>query len=488
VPDDGATTRISPAYEPDPWERYLTEPFRGRKVIVGFELLAGMTVQVRRLRDWGARPPLLLADGRGTGPVPGDEAAGVVMVEGLPAESLTEQGRARMRPEERLTAEVVDAVNRYDPDRTALWWAGPIALNEPLLGRPVVGGRPRNQAALEDKLVVDDILDAVGAERAPSRVAPAAYEPLMQATLEVVAKIGPGQVVWVGDNRDGINGGGDYVRWVRTLDQAREAAAYFGLHCDRVRVATFLDGVPCSVHAIVLLDGVVVLRPVELVSLRDPTRGVFVYGGLGTTWSPPPADVDTMRDLARRIGEHLQRAHGYQGAFGIDGVLTRDGFRVTELNTRVSGGLTRLDHAAPEAHLELVHMNALLGRDVGRPASEIEDLALTVLAENPFVDTFGLSRRQLPGDGSVDAVVRAGEGRFELAESDDTIIGSVVGGPTALGSFFRFTPLDGIVRPGERVAPLSVLLNEFANRTWDAGLPTGLIPPDVRGPSGGADG
>ena len=36
------------------------------------------------------------------------------------------------------------------------------------------------------------------------------------------------------------------------------------------------------------------------------------------------------------------------------------------------------------------------------------------------------------------------------------------------------------LRSGERVAPLSVLLNEFANRTWDAGIPTGLIAPDVR--------
>ena len=49
----------------------------------------------------------------------------------------------------------------------------------------------------------------------------------MQATLAVVDEIGVEQVVWVGDNRDGINGGGDYVRWVRSLDQARDAAAFF---------------------------------------------------------------------------------------------------------------------------------------------------------------------------------------------------------------------------------------------------------------------
>ena len=40
------------------------------------------------------------------------------------------------------------------------------------------------------------------------------------------------------------------------------------------------------------------------------------------------------------MGDHLQAAYGYRGAFGIDGVLTADGFRPTELNTRISAGLT----------------------------------------------------------------------------------------------------------------------------------------------------
>ena len=471
----------------DPWERHLSEPVRDRPVIVGFELLVGMTDTVAELARWGARRPLLIADGRGTGAVPDDDAADVLMVEEQRSESLTEQVRARMRPDERLTPEVVEAVERYDPDGDAVWWVSHVALNEPMLGRAVIGGRPRSQALLEDKLLVDGLLDAVGAPRAPSRVTPTAYDALIRATAEVITESGSRQVVWAGDNRGGTNGGGDYIRWIRSLDHAQQAAAFFAERCDQVRVSAFLDGIPCSVHGIVLPDGIVVLRPVELVSLRDPEQGVFVYGGMGTTWSPHPGDAADMRDLARRIGRYVQQEHGYRGGFGIDGVLTAEGFRMTEFNARFSGGLTRLDRAAPSARLELVHVNAVLGRDVARPAADIEEQAMSLLAENTFVDTFGLSRRRVVEDHA-EILVRAGEGRLERTESEDTIIGTVMGGPSALGSFFRFLALEGIVLDGERAAPLSVLLHDFVNRTWDAGIPTGLIAPDLRAPDDGPAG
>jgi hypothetical protein len=484
----GGTVRI-PVQQPpdvdelDPWVRHLCAPLTGRKIIVAFELLAGMTGMVQQLQRWGAQRPLLIADGRGTGPVPTDDLADIVLLDTPMYSSLTEQVRARMRPEERLIPEVVAAVEAYDPERSAAWWVSPVGLNEPMLARPVLGGRPRAQASLEDKLIVDDLLDAIGAARSSSRVAPASYGELVRATREVAEESGVEQVVWAGDTRDGINGGGDYVRWVRSADQAEEAAQFFGERCDEVRVSAFLEGVPCSVHGIVLPDGIVVLCPVELVNLLDVESGRFVYAGMGTTWSPPDADTGAMRDLARRLGRHLRDERDYRGAFGIDGVLTADGFRVTEVNSRFSGGLTRLHRAAPDAQLELVHLNALMGRDVVRPAADIETSALTQLDRNRFADVMGLTRRTVLDDHA-EVVVQAGVDGLEPAESDDSIIGTVLAGPSALGSFFRFLTLDGILRVGERAAPLSVLMHEFANRTWDAGFPPALIAPDVRTRSG----
>jgi len=462
-----------------PWSRHLSEPFADRKVIVSLDLLAAMTGKVALLQRWGAQRPLLLADGRGSGPVPSQDDAVIVEFAEPSYDSLTEQVRARMRPDQQLTPDVVAAVQAYDPTGSAVWWVSPVGLNEPLLGRPVLGGRPRAQAELEDKLIVDGLLGAIGAPRPSSRVVSSSYDDLIDATTQVITESGRGQVVWAGDNRGGTNGGGDFVRLVSTLEQARAAAAFFAQHCDRVRVSEFLEGVPCSIHGIVLPDGVVTLRPVELVNLLDHDHGRFLYGGLGTTWDPPAADRDDMRALARTLGLHLKADMAYRGAFGIDGVLTRDGFRVTEFNPRFSGGLTRLQRAAPDVELELVHINALLGRDVARSAADIETSALELLDSHRFVDLMALNSERLMSEHT-DVLVKAGDGRLELADIEDTILGSIVAGPSSLGTFFRLVVPDEVLDTGQRAAQFGLLLHEFTNRVWHTDFPVAQMAPDVR--------
>src|ERR671920_1844814 len=136
----------------------------------------------------------------------------------------------------------------------------------------------------------------------PYAVVPTDRDALAEATRDLAGALG---AVWSGDTKEGFNGGGDYVRWVRDeADQAR-AVAFFLPRCDRVRVMPFLDGVPCSIHGLVLPDGTAAFRPVELAILRDAGRR-FVYGGQGTTWDPPDADRAAMRDLVRRTGECLR--------------------------------------------------------------------------------------------------------------------------------------------------------------------------------------
>ena len=90
-----------------------------------------------------------------------------------PGQTLTEQVRARMSSSW-LTEPARSAVDAYDPAGEAVWWVSPPAVNEPLMGRAVLGGRPRRQAELEDKLAVDAILEAVGATRAGQRCGPSA--------------------------------------------------------------------------------------------------------------------------------------------------------------------------------------------------------------------------------------------------------------------------------------------------------------------------
>ena len=92
---------------------------------------------------------------------------------------------------------------------------------------------------------------------------------------------------------------------------------------DRVRVMPFLEGIATSIHGIVLPDGVVALRPVEMVTLR---RGHELrYSGCATFWDPPDEIREEMRDVARRVGERLRAEVDFRGAFTVDGVATADG-------------------------------------------------------------------------------------------------------------------------------------------------------------------
>ena len=65
-----------------------------------------------------------------------------------------------------LPDDVRRAVDAFDPDREAAWLVGPYIGTAPIDGRAVVGGRPDAWTALEDKLVADQIWDAVGGARA----------------------------------------------------------------------------------------------------------------------------------------------------------------------------------------------------------------------------------------------------------------------------------------------------------------------------------
>lgn len=480
-PDDPREATGTEVGHLDAWERHLAAPLTGRKIICAFEVLAGMTTQVARLRRWRAHRPLLLGDGLGTGPTPLDTEADIVVLDPAPARNLTDQVRNRIATTRHLSQEIVDAVERYDPDGEASWWVSPVSPNEPLLGRAVFGGRPSWQIALEDKLALDPILLAVGAPRAPAEICEVSLAALTSASERVAASAGTGSVVWAGDARDGVNGGGDFIRIVADADQTRTATAFFAQHCDRVRVTPMLEGVPCSIHGLVLPDGVVVLRPVELFNLRDLDAGTFFYGGMGTTWDPPAADVEMMRGLAAAVGAHLAQAHGLRGAFGLDGVLTSEGFRITEMNPRFSGGLSRLSNAAPDLHLDLVQINALIGRDVARTAADIEAEALQALDEHRIVDTMGWSA-QVETTRTVYQRVRIDPDGLTAAGDDDDAVGTVLRGSAATGTFVRLTVDEHVVATGERGAPLALAMLDFADRTWGTGFGALSMPPDVRSP------
>ena len=89
---------------------------RGRRLVCGIAPLAGL--------------------------VPTAEQAEVVFVDLPTAPSMTEDLRRHDRLVRDLPAEVVAAVEAYDPDGVAAWLVSPFIGTEPILGREVLTGRP----------------------------------------------------------------------------------------------------------------------------------------------------------------------------------------------------------------------------------------------------------------------------------------------------------------------------------------------------------
>jgi hypothetical protein len=297
--------------------------------------------------------------------------------------------------------------------------------------------------------------------------------------------------VWSGDTREGFNGGGDYVRWVRpdddpdddpdgdpdgdwSADQA-EALAFFVTRCDAVRVMPFLDGVPCSIHGLVLPDGTAAFRPVEISILRDAEARTFRYGGLSTYWQPPATDYDAMRTAARRVGEHLRATYGYRGAFGIDGVLTADGFRPTELNARASAGFNQVT-AIDRKLFSLLQDALVLGEDPGVRVPDVEAL-LPLVEADPSGRAVALAKDVAVGD-ITEALTWDGT-RFDIAEPGVETDNVLVMADTPSGVFAKVQPCAALSR-GVRLAKVNVALYDLLRREYGVDVGDLSAAPDLR--------
>ncbi len=254
----------------------LAEVFAGRRVVCAGGVLAGMHPVVGELRAVGAERMLLLPTSVGTGPIPAGDDLEILVHELPPTPGATTQFRA----EERLFAdpppELLHAIRAFVGAEEPLVLAQPFSAVRAFGPLAVFGPAPRRSGShSRTRRSGDELFDVTGVPRPPSIVA--AVE--RRALDDACARIDQGSgTVWAGDARDGFNGGAEYVRWVRNEESRASAIEFFRTRCDRVRVAPFVDGVPCSIHGFVAASGVAVLRPVELVTLRCRRR----TAGFGT--------------------------------------------------------------------------------------------------------------------------------------------------------------------------------------------------------------
>lgn len=109
------------------------------------------------------------------------------MLERADYPTMTEELRDQDRLARHLPDEAPAAVEAYDPNGEAVRLLGPFVVNEPVLGRPVCGGRLAAWLALEDKLLAEDVWRAVDAPHVGADVVP-----VDAAALDLASAAAPG--------------------------------------------------------------------------------------------------------------------------------------------------------------------------------------------------------------------------------------------------------------------------------------------------------
>ncbi len=356
-------------------------------------------------------------------------------------------------------------LTQYDPYGEALVIGTPYVSLPSFAGRPVLNHRRPGWVELENKTTIDALWDHLGAARAPAVVLDLDMDALVRASA--VLDRGAG-VVWSGDGPC-INGGANYVRLVRTPEDAHRAFTALSHGCDQVRVMPFLEGVSVSVHGIVFPDGTAALRPIEMVVPRRRGTARFLYAGCASYYDPPGWIREQMRDLARRVGEHLRATVGYRGTFTLDGIATEEGFLPTEINTRYGGAMVCLEDSLPELPLALLQVALVAGHDVGVGAERFEETLLAA-ADLRRSGAIGANVRALRQEEPVQRGIVFDGWSCRWAEEPEPSHGTLRLRPYPVGGRLELE-LDGGALPlGAPVAPLTVAAFALADRDWGTGF------------------
>jgi len=436
------------------------------------DVLAGAKPTVDLLRALGAARPFVIGATRGTGPIPTDEEAEVVLLD-VRSDSLMGGIRSSAAALQGLSADILDRIDAWDPTGEAAVLGTIFADGEPIGRRQVFGARPSAWQALEDKTIIDALWDRIGIPRVPCQVVPIAE------LRDAAAGLDRGQgTVWAGDAREGFHGGAAYTRWIRTEEDAVEAEALLGTDCDTARVMPFLEGIPCSIHGIVFPDYVVALRPCEMLVLRRPDSGRFTYARSATFWDPREADADEMRRVARQVGQHLRAHKGYRGAFTIDGVMTREGFRPTELNPRIGAALGGLCKGIPDFPLLLLNGMIVEGFELDYRPRALEQLILGHAKLRRSGMASAMSKRRRETTEEVDVVFDGGV--FKEARPEEVRDALLRLGPSSMGSYLVMVLEPERTPVGPSVAGRVIAAMRFAEERWQLGLDTLEPAIDVR--------
>jgi hypothetical protein len=474
--------------------RELGRVYGANPWIVAVEHVQAAVAIAEELRNYTDSPILAVGARSGVGPV-GDDLPSL-SIDLPPAGGMLEELRTAADALAAPPPEIQAAVDRWDPDRQARVIGSFSATAGTVANRPRFGARPPAWRDLEDKLAIEELWAEAGIPVAPSaQVAVGDRPELFDAHQRLATSAG---TVWAVDNSEGWHGGGAGTFWVPDRAAAERVAS--GLAADRlVRIMPFLEGVPCSIHGMVLPEGeldpggrptdgtgrspTVVFRPAEMMTLRDRANHRFVYARAANFWDPAPADRAAMADTARRIGQILDRRVGFGGVFTVDGVMSSQGFMPTEVNTRYGAALKSAMPTLDGEPLDLYLLHlAVVGRELGPidPArferwvvtnldAERAGRGFLELPSGPPDDEerTGEVHRTLDGNLRAESTTGQADGHLTADPLATLRWGSTPGGGRLLVRFGRSVPV------GPPTAPLLVAVIQAAADLW------GFEPPSL---------
>lgn len=155
---------------------------------------------------------------------------------------------------------------------------------------------------------------------------------------------------------------------VRFIHSAEELDRDWPPHTDGfVATASFVEGLPINVNAVVFPDGAVSRHgvSVQLVGIEGCTTRRFGYCGNDFA-AAALLDAGDIQEIDRTLDAVARwlAGHGYRGAFGMDAILSERKVLVVEVNPRFQGSSRLsavLDSQGDRADMFLAHIGAFLG-------------------------------------------------------------------------------------------------------------------------------
>lgn len=226
-------------------------------------------------------------------------------------------------------------LEQFDPEKNAIV-LGPSFLSiRSFYGRKVIGTRLKSWERLEDKFISDKFFDKVdNIKRAPSKIC----KTLNIKWLKLFQKFNWGDgLVIIGQSESGMTGGGRHIFYAKNSVDLDRVSAQIEEKYQTVKVMPFLKGVSYSSHGVVVGKSTVCIPPFECITLRRNSDNGFLWCGTATSFVLNNKYRQEISRVTKRVGRRLQNQLGYKGFFCIDGIMTKRGFIVTEINTRMGG-------------------------------------------------------------------------------------------------------------------------------------------------------